>query len=539
MNSISNRHHSNLRFKLSSRNRYDFQLVDDVSDLRESSDYGLLINFQPVGSVLENTIEWGETKLGDLSGINHFGLTGLDNGYFPFTGNYEDTIGADPGLTTKLTLKKVDGYTDLNIKYDAQIVDGELQLQGGFYQGIYKLEGYDYQVLPEVYENGWTISVDLMRTNEVSVGLSLNSYASQRDRDTAGFFFYTGTRAENKYWNQFNPEGYTGTTEAAYDGIRVVTTKEEVIIPLPPPRVVIRRMDNQFLIYGRSSGHKICTKNNTFTFGTHRAEDLDKGDFENEEVFITYSGATTFDSVRDINAFLYYGRSSGKPVCGDEDDHIDATVNGVNYDYGTKRAEDDINNDNKALELNPDEDLSGNALGFRITPAGEFTYRRIIKRSPCVEEEMYFILEETDDYMVIEESTEGLALPMDEYFNITVKWDTDIVYNCAVKEPRMGNLYLYVDGFLKKVFPNFEEVINTPLSEYKDKQLGVPYNISIGGGTQGLLENMTFGGTDPEDRGRVIERYFAGSFIGNLKNFRLYQEPLNWCDLKNIVGVNS
>ncbi len=40
-------------------------------------------------------------------------------------------------------------------------------------------------------------------------------------------------------------------------------------------------------------------------------------------------------------------------------------------------------------------------------------------------------------------------------------------------------------------------VLNTP----KEKQIGVSYNISIGGGTQGLHDNLTFSGGCPETIG--------------------------------------
>jgi hypothetical protein len=542
MNSISNRHRSNLRFKLSKKKQYDFQLANSIIETKD--EYELLIDLTPTnsGENLENIIQWGNTTVGDLNSIKHFGLTGLDNGLIPYTGEYEDTIGVLPELQNRFTLKKVDGYSsDLDIDYSVSVDESNvINLQGGFYQGFYKLDGYDYQVLPERYNKGWTLSVDLMREAEVNPSTSLNYYASLQGYDTKGFFFYTGTRAENKYWNQFVPdETYSGTTEASYEGITVQTTTEEVIIPLPPPRVVIKRMDNQFLIYGRSGGNKICTENNTFTYGTHKAQDLEKD--ENDEVHIIYSGRTTFDSVEDINPFLKYGRSNGKPVCGDESDHVDTTINGVDYDYGTQHAQDDKNNDNLEKELNINEDLVDNALGFRITPDGEFSYRRFVKKEECPNPDI-IVPGDTgkgpDEFVVIEETTTGLALPEQEWFNLTLKWESDIPMECESDDPRIGNLSVYVDGYLVHVFEEFAEIMNKPLQEYKDKQLGVPYNISIGGGTQGLLENMTFGGTDPDDRGHYIERNFAGTFIGKLKNFKLYQEPISWCGIQNIITNN-
>ena len=42
---------------------------------------------------------------------------------------------------------------------------------------------------------------------------------------------------------------------------------------------------------------------------------------------------------------------------------------------------------------------------------------------------------------------------------------------------------------------DFEEIVCRPLDTYKEKQVGVPFNISLGGGTQGLKDNLTFSGS--------------------------------------------
>ena len=43
---------------------------------------------------------------------------------------------------------------------------------------------------------------------------------------------------------------------------------------------------------------------------------------------------------------------------------------------------------------------------------------------------------------------------------------------------------------------DFEEIIPRELNTQKEKQLGVPFNISFGGGTQGLRESLTFKSCD-------------------------------------------
>jgi hypothetical protein len=125
---------------------------------------------------------------------------------------------------------------------------------------------------------------------------------------------------------------------------------------------------------------------------------------------------------------------------------------------------------------------------------------------------------------------------------------------------RLGTLKFYVNGKLFMVTENFEEIIPRLLNTPKEKQIGVGYNISIGGGTQGLHDNLTFSGgcpttieeivyqQDPEslttyDLNHTIysglttqiklEEYFGGSMVGEISAFRMYTEPLNASQIKH------
>ena len=139
-----------------------------------------------------------------------------------------------------------------------------------------------------------------------------------------------------------------------------------------------------------------------------------------------------------------------------------------------------------------------------------------------------------------------------EVVNITEQWINE-------KNHRNGKLKLYVNGKLFFVVENFEEIIPRPLNVQKEKQIGVPFNISLGGGTQGLHDNLTFSGCsdslsgitlqqDPEcltteilnnteyqglKTNIFLEEYFAGSLIGDISAFRMYSEPLNASQIKH------
>ena len=70
---------------------------------------------------------------------------------------------------------------------------------------------------------------------------------------------------------------------------------------------------------------------------------------------------------------------------------------------------------------------------------------------------------------------------------------------------RLGSLDIFVDGYLKWTVDNFDdEFLFRELDEYREKQEGVPFNYSLGGGTQGLIESNTVNGPDVKDENLVI-----------------------------------
>jgi hypothetical protein len=128
------------------------------------------------------------------------------------------------------------------------------------------------------------------------------------------------------------------------------------------------------------------------------------------------------------------------------------------------------------------------------------------------------------------------------------------------KKYRLGTLKIFVNGKLFMVAENFEEIIPRLLDVQKEKQIGVGYNISLGGGTQGLKDNLTFSGGCPETIDEIeyqqdpecltthdldntvysgltthikLEEYFGGSMIGDVSAFRMYAEPLNASQVKH------
>lgn len=69
------------------------------------------------------------------------------------------------------------------------------------------------------------------------------------------------------------------------------------------------------------------------------------------------------------------------------------------------------------------------------------------------------------------------------------------------------------------------------LNDLADKQEGVPFNLSIGGGTQGLAETVYLNYMKPPEYVLPLEKEFGGSFIGWVKSFKFYTCPLNFAEI--------
>ena len=74
------------------------------------------------------------------------------------------------------------------------------------------------------------------------------------------------------------------------------------------------------------------------------------------------------------------------------------------------------------------------------------------------------------------------------------------------------------------------------LDEIKEKQETVPYNISLGGGSLGLLESILPDYVSDRKYILPIERDFCGSFIGDIKSFKMYGGLINYSSITNYLS---
>ena len=99
-------------------------------------------------------------------------------------------------------------------------------------------------------------------------------------------------------------------------------------------------------------------------------------------------------------------------------------------------------------------------------------------------------------------------------------------------------LYFYVNGKLVYITKDLPNLNLRTLDEIPEKQEGVPFNISLGGGTQGLAEMINHKNymLNPT-RIYPLEKYFAGSFIGYIKDFKFSNCGMECFDIKNNAKI--
>jgi hypothetical protein len=79
---------------------------------------------------------------------------------------------------------------------------------------------------------------------------------------------------------------------------------------------------------------------------------------------------------------------------------------------------------------------------------------------------------------------------------------------------------------------NFKHIEN----ECPEKQETVPYNISLGGGSLGLLETILPNYYALSEYILPIERDFCGTFMGDIKSFKMYGGFIDYSSIFNYLS---
>jgi hypothetical protein len=166
-----------------------------------------------------------------------------------------------------------------------------------------------------------------------------------------------------------------------------------------------------------------------------------------------------------------------------------------------------------STEYNVYNDVYNNALAFRITDEGAIGYRYLTV--DCEKENKLGVEEGYSKNGIIKEN---------QWQVINVK--IDAMYDVM-------KLRFYVDGKLIFVTKELPKLDLRHLKEEKEKQEGVPFNISLGGGTQGLIDTILPNYMLDPYRVYPLEKYFAGTFIGYLKSFKFYNCTMEYMHINN------
>lgn len=210
----------------------------------------------------------------------------------------------------------------------------------------------------------------------------------------------------------------------------------------------------------------------------------------------TKSGKTIRNWVEGTQ-YMYYGRKNNFKG------NLFILMNRTKTGYTVNTI--DALRDKDANYYNPYKDLYNNALAFRITDKGEIGYRLLT--IDCEKEGR-------DKTSIIEGYSSENVIPECEWVTINIR----ITFIGGDKMKFM----FYINGKLKYISKELPRIELRELNDLYEKQEGIPYNISIGGGTQGLAETIQYNYMLNPTRVYPIEKYFAGSFIGHIKSFKIY-----------------
>jgi hypothetical protein len=494
------------------------------------------------------------------------GLTGIDNGLVQNMSG--ETIQVTTGLYTNISdkfsrykydrrmkLHPITGFTttqnrlwnDGSYNYDLSYTNagGDIgyvaTLNGGFYQGFYKLAGYDYQVFPERVSLGWTAEFMLKYrwTGNTSVGLNV------RYPENKGTFFYMGARAENKFYHYADgsPKQDTGYTRVT-SGLTCMHTCG---------CASSANTSSECLQVYQPSGGTITTCTCGCACDCTTTAQYPEKDPLYDEVSNALSLRLSGDTGSPRLCVKTYRITGGCESTG-------TCLTGITYVTGTSVTE-------WCSTRGIFDDCSGTTYqNVEHWAQIDAVFQRYEWLDTCdlydkgglglLVKDVYFATIEGRSVSLIEPPItreQPYDPPSTEVVTFNDMWTEEQKY-------RLGTLKFYVNGKLFMVAENFEEIIPRLLNVEKEKQIGVGYNISIGGGTQGLHDNLTFSGGCPTDLSGLqyqqdpeclttydldntiysglttqirLEELFGGSMIGDISAFRMYTEPLNPAQIKH------
>lgn len=508
---------------------------------------------------------------------------------FQVTANTESPNIKFSGFSGKVLYEVVSKYSPFEGRYH--------ELYGGFYQGFYKLFGYDYNILPDRVNKGWSVEMILKPrlTNEYTPGSGETTLNLLRPNNK-NIFFYLGTRAENKFYHYASgsPKTFSGYTRVTSDLDECAQTCAccdtgitiSRCVYLYPPRsadgVHDPHLNYSCPICGEGTTPKpncgletdmvyscnclptetICQ---TCGWECKKHTCLLSGITDLESIQSTCETDPLYDSISNVMAVKLSGDPKNPKICVrvlrfTGDCITTGTCDNTGYTYSTGYTIQEFCSPQiyptceqvNPAWLNLEHWFQINVVWERYTWMDDcdLLYRGGLD---TITKKLYLeSLVGNSQSLIGSQYTSIDATPPQqvELVELNSAWLDE-------KKYRKGRLKIYINGVIFFTIEDFEEIIPRGLNTDKEKQIGVPFNMSWGGGTQGLRENLTFSSCtlpngpyiqDPEclptsdlsgttlsglSTNILLEQYFAGTFEGGISQFRFYIEPLSASEVKH------
>lgn len=500
--------------------------------------------------------------------FNNFGFTSVDNGRTfyqkdritnrEFFEIFSNTTFKPQEDDLRLTLTKVKGNHQLyDYSNDITLWKDKIQaskLNGGWYQGFFCAnDGSSYKTLPTDIGNGWGLEFVLNKEDFVNEKQTLNDIYPENK----GIFFYIGTRAENKWWQKYltdhefdwcKKSGFSDDYAESYyaednplndDYFKAFVEIYENEGYFDSDYLVQQENTNESAFSKEYSKEEPCNICSHYVTDEYYEKDLyidENMRLETENGYDMYQ--PNIEEIKTDNKFLIFDRTCNGKTVKNWDENTEFILNYIkkpnigNYftlfhrgcgGYDVKKIQKVL--DVKSKEYNVLQDIYRNALAFQIKDNGTIGYKFLTKDCES-EEEKYKIESEFTQFPVIHNKlwyTIHIKI-------IPIKHRNFSNFRCLTQNSITDKMkiLIYVNGKLVLVSKELPMLNLKKLDDLYEKQEGVPFNISLGGGTQGLAEVVYLNYMKLPEYVLPLEKEFGGSFIGWLKTFRFYTCPLNY-----------
>lgn len=184
-------------------------------------------------------------------------------------------------------------------------------------------------------------------------------------------------------------------------------------------------------------------------------------------------------------------------------------------------------------------DLIENGFSIAIKDDGSIEYKHIELQSDDLSKTKLDCKTDNINIITIKSKTNIIKPNIKQhlYLDFTFYGDTNcnkLSYNdlCNIP-PRDVEIKIYVDGKLVDIINGFKEIIPKEMGISKKYQFLLPYNINIGGGTSGVLEDLTIEEYTLLYDKLLLTREFSGTFIGDIYYYSLYDRPVDYSFINN------